>query len=95
MKKSSSRWQSIRRQKEVGSLMPTGLTDSLTHAEFLDLARFVSELGKPGPFGQSFGSRCAALAVLDPPPADACDRLAASPSSDQFRHELVAGIQLW
>ncbi|HEY2880972.1 MAG TPA: hypothetical protein VGJ15_01030, partial [Pirellulales bacterium] len=32
------------------SLMPEGLTKFLTHQEFLDLAKFVSELGKPGPF---------------------------------------------
>lgn len=32
------------------SLMPEGVTRILTHAELLDLVRFVSELGKPGPF---------------------------------------------
>lgn len=32
------------------SLMPEGVTRILTHAELLDLIRFVSELGKPGPF---------------------------------------------
>jgi putative heme-binding domain-containing protein len=32
------------------SLMPEGITRILTHAELLDLIRFVSELGKPGPF---------------------------------------------
>jgi hypothetical protein len=30
--------------------MPEGVTRILTHAELLDLVRFVSELGKPGPF---------------------------------------------
>ena len=30
--------------------MPQGLTKFLTQQEFLDLARFVSELGKPGPY---------------------------------------------
>jgi putative heme-binding domain-containing protein len=32
------------------SLMPEGVTRILTHAELLDLIRFVSELGKSGPF---------------------------------------------
>jgi putative heme-binding domain-containing protein len=32
------------------SLMPEGITRILTHAELLDLIRFVSELGKPGPY---------------------------------------------
>ncbi len=32
------------------SLMPQGLTKFLTHDEFLDLARFIAELGKPGPY---------------------------------------------
>ncbi|WP_422930628.1 PVC-type heme-binding CxxCH protein [Singulisphaera sp. PoT] len=40
----------IDEQKNGGSLMPTGLTESLTHAEFVDLVRFLSELGKIGPY---------------------------------------------
>jgi len=32
------------------SLMPEGITRFLTHGELLDLIRFVSDLGKPGPF---------------------------------------------
>jgi putative heme-binding domain-containing protein len=32
------------------SLMPDGLADPLTHAEFVDLVRFLSELGKVGPY---------------------------------------------
>lgn len=32
------------------SLMPQGLTDTLTRGELLDLVRFLSELGKPGPY---------------------------------------------
>lgn len=41
---------SIEIKKEIGSIMPAGLADLLTDAEFLDLIRFLSELGKPGPF---------------------------------------------
>jgi putative heme-binding domain-containing protein len=33
-----------------GSLMPDGLTDVLTRGELLDLVRFLSELGKVGPY---------------------------------------------
>ena len=40
----------IEEEAEGKSLMPQGLTKFLTHDEFLDLARFVSELGKPGPY---------------------------------------------
>jgi putative heme-binding domain-containing protein len=32
------------------SLMPVGLADGLTHAELVDLVRFLSELGKVGPY---------------------------------------------
>jgi putative heme-binding domain-containing protein len=41
---------SIDQEGEGASLMPQGLTKFLTQQEFLDLARFISELGKPGPY---------------------------------------------
>ena len=40
----------IKRQRAIGTLMPAGLADSLTDAQLCDLVRFLSELGKPGPF---------------------------------------------
>jgi len=40
----------IAKRKEIGSVMPEGLTNGLTRTELRDLIRFVSELGKPGPF---------------------------------------------
>lgn len=40
----------IDESKEGGSLMPKGLANLLTRDEFLDLVRFLSELGKPGPY---------------------------------------------
>jgi putative heme-binding domain-containing protein len=40
----------IELKKEIGSIMPAGLADLLTDGEFLDLVRFLSELGKPGSF---------------------------------------------
>ncbi len=36
-----------------GSLMPEGLSDPLTRGELLDLVRFLSELGKVGPYSVS------------------------------------------
>ncbi len=36
--------------KNGGSLMPEGLTDELTRGELIDLVRFLSELGKVGPY---------------------------------------------
>jgi hypothetical protein len=40
----------IAKRKEIGSVMPEGLTNGLTRAELRDLIRFLSDLGKPGPF---------------------------------------------
>jgi putative heme-binding domain-containing protein len=43
----------IDERAEAGSLMPDGLTDTLTRGEFVDLVRFLSELGKLGPYSVS------------------------------------------
>jgi putative heme-binding domain-containing protein len=44
----------IRQQTEMPSLMPSGLVDQLgSRQEFLDLAKFVSSLGRAGPFAAS------------------------------------------
>ena len=40
----------IEGEKDGPSLMPQGLTKFLTHEELLDLARFITELGRPGPY---------------------------------------------
>lgn len=40
----------IDERKETPSLMPAGLADPLTRQEFVDLVRFLSELGKVGPY---------------------------------------------
>ena len=40
----------IDESKEGGSLMPKGLANLMTRDEFLDLVKFISELGKPGPY---------------------------------------------
>ncbi len=41
---------SIEDSKEGGSLMPKGLSNLMTRGELVDLVRFLSELGKPGPY---------------------------------------------
>ncbi len=46
----------IGRRLTGNSLMPTGLIDFLSQSEQLDLFRFLSELGKPGPFDASKGN---------------------------------------
>jgi putative heme-binding domain-containing protein len=43
----------IDEKAEGGSLMPEGLADRLTRAELIDLVRFLSELGKVGPYSVS------------------------------------------
>ena len=43
----------IEEKKEGGSLMPVGLSDGLTRGELVDLVRFLSELGKVGPYAVS------------------------------------------
>ena len=43
----------IDEEAEGRSLMPQGLTVFLTRAELVDLAKFVSELGKPGPYAST------------------------------------------
>jgi putative heme-binding domain-containing protein len=45
--------KSIEEKANGGSLMPEGLADSLTRAELIDLIRFLSELGKEGPYAVS------------------------------------------
>ncbi|HVY68363.1 MAG TPA: hypothetical protein VHH73_00440, partial [Verrucomicrobiae bacterium] len=46
----------IAKRTTGGSLMPSGLADALKEGERLDLYRFLSELGKPGPYDASRGA---------------------------------------
>jgi len=58
----------IEAKKEGGSIMPVGLADELTRAELVDLVRFLSELGKVGPYAVSqarIARRWDTLAVAD------------------------------
>lgn len=52
-----------------GSLMPEGLADTITHAELLDLVRFLSELGKVGPYAPSAARLVRRWQALEPAPA--------------------------
>ena len=45
--------KSIEEQVVGTSLMPAGLTENVTRAELIDLVRFLSSLGKPGPYAAS------------------------------------------
>jgi putative heme-binding domain-containing protein len=67
----------VRKEREGGSLMPMGLSDALTRQEFVDLVRFMSELGRPGPYGPETVPVVRRWRVLDPAGAQS---LAADPS---------------
>jgi len=43
----------VEEQKMGGSLMPAGLVDAMTRGDLVDLVRFLSELGKLGPYAIS------------------------------------------
>ena len=58
----------IEEQKLGGSLMPAGLTDTLTRGELADLVRFLSELGKIGPYAVSKDRVFRRWQVLSPGP---------------------------
>jgi putative heme-binding domain-containing protein len=54
------------RQDSKKSLMPEGLADTLTHGELVDLVRFLSELGKVGPYSVSHARLVRRWQVLEP-----------------------------
>jgi putative heme-binding domain-containing protein len=59
----------IEEQKPGGSLMPAGLTEPLTRGELADLVRFLSELGKVGPYSVGKARVVRRWQVLEPTPA--------------------------
>ena len=61
---------SIKAERDIGSLMPIGLADALTQQEFLDLVRFLSELGKPGPFAPSPAQWIRRWRIMEAPPTN-------------------------
>lgn len=77
---------SIDQEGEGPSLMPQGLTKFLTDDEFYDLARFVSELGKPGPYAIRKPTTIQRWRVLKHP----SDELTAqSPNVEVFREQVL------
>src|SRR6185437_4245610 len=66
-----------------GSLMPSGLIDNLPARDRVDLFRFLSELGKPGPYDASKGGAARFWKVR-----------AATHEVEQFGLERVAGGDL-
>src|SRR5262249_45906509 len=59
---------SVEEQKPGGSLMPAGLTEPLTRGELADLVRFLSELGKVGPYSVGKARVVRRWQVLEPTP---------------------------
>lgn len=76
----------IDESKEGGSLMPKGLVDFMTRAEFLDLVRFLSELGKPGPYGIRSTPTVQRWRFMKPVPAELRE---AVPEADAFRSRVL------
>lgn len=83
----------IEEEVEGKSLMPKGLTAFLTEQEFLDLARFVSELGKPGPYAIRSTPTIQRWKVLENPPAGLA-KADAVPTDEQVQKQLVNGSGL-
>ncbi|HZL89327.1 MAG TPA: hypothetical protein VFB96_13195 [Pirellulaceae bacterium] len=85
--------EDIAAEKEGKSLMPQGITKFLTHDELLDLAKFVSELGKPGPYAIPKVPAIQRWRVLQELPAE----LLADPTNlDLLReHVLAAPADSW
>lgn len=77
---------------EGKSLMPKGLPSLLTHDEFLDLVRFLSELGKPGDFGMRARPTVQRWRVLKNVPDE---MLLARPSPDTLGLALSFGDESW
>ena len=60
----------IDEEVEGKSLMPQGLTKFLTRDELQDLAKFISELGKPGPYAVQQSKTIQRWKVLRQPPTE-------------------------
>ena len=58
--------KAIEERAAGGSLMPEGLADSLTRGELVDLVRFLSELGKVGPYTVNQSRLVRRWRVLEP-----------------------------
>src|SRR5205807_10653124 len=81
----------IEEEGDGKSLMPEGVTKFLTHDELLDLIRFVSELGKPGPYAVQTAATIQRWRVLRQFPAS----LAEGYSPEAFQIVLAAKPHAW
>ncbi len=77
---------SIEAQKAGGSLMPKGLANLMTHAEFVDLVRFLSELGRPGPYAIRTTPTIQRWRVLKAVPPRLADSV---PDAETFREQVL------
>ncbi len=82
---------SIEDSKKGGSLMPKGLANMLTRAEFVDLVRFLSELGKPGPYAIRPTPTIQRWRVLKTTPDDIAEVLQADPGQWVPAYGMAAG----
>jgi len=76
----------IEDQKPGGSLMPKGLVNLMTRAEFVDLVRFLSELGKPGPYAIPATPAIQRWRVLKSVPVGLASSV---PDPDRFRDQVL------
>ena len=84
---------SIEDQKPGGSLMPKGLVNLMTRAEFVDLVRFLAELGKPGPYAIRGTPAIQRWRVLKSVPDVLCGPV---PDREVFRYQVLqAGPDRW
>jgi putative heme-binding domain-containing protein len=72
----------VEETKEGGSLMPQGLINFMTRSELVDLVRFLTELGKPGPYGPHAPPTIQRWRILTDVPQEL---LLNVPSADSFR----------
>ena len=79
----------IEEEVDGKSLMPKGLTTFLTQQEFLDLARFVSELGKPGPYAIRSTPTIQRWKLLENPSTDLAKAAVDAIPADELFEKLV------
>ncbi len=86
----------IKSRKPGGSLMPSGLADPLTHGEFVDLLKFLSELGKPGAYSVPETPFVRRWRVLEPVPDALAADAARFPAGERLTwapaYSLVSGV---
>jgi len=80
-------------EKDGPSLMPLGLVKFLTHEEFIDLARFITELGRPGPYAIRTAPTMQRWRLLKSPAAEVSGEV---PNVEHFRqHVLELSADAW